>query len=259
MPRFKFDLQQEERDRLAEEILLEQADQLRDLAFEQPDNLDGAAEQLGLSIETSALFDRGTGEGVAASAQVRNAAFSEELLVDEINSEPIEVSEGHYVVIRKASYQASEPKPLDAVREQITALLSAQKAAEAAQAAGNSLLKKAESDWQSVSDDESLQVVSHTVALIDNNREVAGEVLQKVTSMQLTDGFPSLAAVEGRNGDFHLVRLTNITAGNVNTVSEQIKASTRRILAQRNGQSLMLTYIDSLSNTLNPEINNDLL
>ncbi|NNC99260.1 MAG: hypothetical protein HKN85_03670, partial [Gammaproteobacteria bacterium] len=52
---------------------------------------------------------------------------------------------------------------------------------------------------------------------------------------------------------------TGIAPGDVNAVSEQIKESTRRVLAQRNGQSLMVTYLDSLGESLDRTVNNDLL
>ena len=255
----KFDLRQEELDRLAEEALLEQADQLRDLAFEQADNLEAIAEQLGLTIFTSEMFDRNRGEGIASSAIVRNAAFSDEVLIEDINTEPLEVSDGQYIVLRKAVYQASEPSELAKVSEQIKSLVLSQKATAATQLAGAALLDKAESDWLSIVADESNQVSSHSIALIDNSREVPASVIRQISTMQINNDAPSLGFIEDRNGDFHLIRLTNVEAGNVNTISAQIKDSTRRILSQRNGQALLSTYIKSLSDTLAPEINRDLL
>lgn len=255
----KFDLMQEERARRAEEILLEKVDELRDLAFEQPSNIDAAAEMMGLSVLTSALFARDSGVGIAASEKVRDAAFSDETLVDERNSEPIEVTEGHYVVIRKAQYQAAEAKPLAEVREAISKTLTNQSAAELARQAGDALLEKAHLNWQAIVEDESLQVASHTIALIDNNRIVGEAVLRKVTSLSLPDGQPVVSSADEPNGDYHIVRLTNIEAGDINSISEQIKDSTRRVIAQRNGQSLMMSYIDSLNHSLAPEINYDLL
>ena len=255
----RFDLMQEERDRQSEDLLLDQLNQLRDLAFEHPEGLDAIVEEMQLEILTTEQFDRNVGQGIASSASVRNAAFAEEILVDEVNSEPIEVADGQYVVIRKASYQPSEPKALDSIRDQISTLLTTQKATEAAQQAGEKLLENAADNWQSLSVDPALNITSHTVALIDKNRVVAPEVLQQVATMQLRDGASSVSSVTSRNGDFYILRLTAVQAGNVDNIDEQIKDSTRRILTQRNGQSLVSTYIQSLSDELAPAINNDLL
>jgi len=254
----KFDLQQEEKDRMAEEQLLEKADELRNLAFEQSDNLEGIAETLNLTVKTSDTFDRNNGTGIAVSAAVRSVAFSDEILVDNINSEPIEINDGQYVVIRKDSYQASAPKPLTTVAEQIKQTLTGQKAAQAAELAGDELLEQAKTNWQTVLD-SGKEISSHVVSLIDQERVVAPDVLQKISTMHLEDGQAAIDSVIGRNGDFNLVRLLSIEAGDVNSVSEQVKARTRQILAQRNGQSLMRTYVDGLNESLKPVINTDLL
>lgn len=255
----KFDLMLEERERLAEEAQIEMVDKLRDLAFEQPDNLDQAAEELGLPILTTELFDRSAGTGLASSSLVRDTAFSEEILNDEINSEPFEATPGQYVVIRKAEYQAAEPKALAEVKDQINKILVDQGAAAIAQQRGRDLLVKATSEWDSLAADESIAVASHTVALIDNNRLIGPEVTRKIASMNLSEGTPLVSSVVSANGEFNIVRLSAIEAGDLNAISQQIKDSTRRVIAQRNGQSLMSTYLDSLSDSMAPEINQDLL
>ena len=55
------------------------------------------------------------------------------------------------------------------------------------------------------------------------------------------------------------MRLNSIEAGDVASVDEQIKRSTRRILEQRNGSSLFQSYLDGLSKEIESEINTDLL
>jgi peptidyl-prolyl cis-trans isomerase D len=255
----KFDLMSEERERLAEELLLEKVDQLRDLAFEQPDNLDQAAEELGLTILTTELFDRNTGAGIASYSLVRDTAFSEEILNDEINSQPIEATPGQYLVIRKAQYQAAEPKALAEVKDQISQNLTNQAAIATAETQGREMLVRAESDWDSLAGDESVTITKHTVALIDNNQLIAPEVVRKAASMNLLGGRPAIGSVVTANGDFNIVRLSSVEAGDVNAVSQQIKDSTRTVIAQRNGQSLLTTYLNSLSSTMAPEINQELL
>jgi peptidyl-prolyl cis-trans isomerase D len=255
----RFDLMQEERDRLAEDTLLEQVDQLRNLAYEQPDNLDQAAEELGLTIETTELFDRNSGTGIASSPLVRDQAFSDEVLNQEINSEPIEATPGQYVVIRKSQYQAAEPKSLAEVKQQIESILLSQAAASAAEVAGQDLLIKAKSNWSELEADEAIEINNYTVALTDQNVQVAQQVLRKVTALNLSNSSPAFAGVAGQNGDFHVIRMTAIEAGDVNAVSAEVKEATRRVLAHRNGQSLMSTYLKSLTDTMAPEVNTDLL
>jgi peptidyl-prolyl cis-trans isomerase D len=254
----KFDLQQDEKDRLAEDELLEKADQLRDLAFEQSDSLVEIAEVMGLKVLNTEPFSRSQGVGIATSSIIRNAAFSDEVLVDNINSEPLEVSEAQYVVLRKENYQASEPKVLSDVSEQVKQILISQKARAAAQVAGEALLAKAELNWESAATSAN-PATSFSVALIDQNLEIAPDVLREVASMHLKNGASVVNSVTGLNGDYNLIRLTGIEKGDVNAVNEQIKSSTRQVLSNRNGQSLVRGYIDSLNETMKPVVNTDLL
>ena len=253
------DLEREERQRLAEETLLERLDEMRNLAYEQPDELAGLAEALSLQVYETALFDRNSGVGIASNRVFREAAFSEEVQVDEINSEPLELQEGQYVVMRKLNYRPSQPQNLEVVSERIESILMDQKAAEAAASEGQRLADRAELNWSSLADEEDLEIVTHTVSLADTERKVSSQVLEKIASMRLPGGTPEVATIEAFNGDVHIVRLTKIAPGDVNTLSEQIKDSTRRLVAQRNGQSLVVTYLDSLRDKLAPQINNDLL
>lgn len=255
----RFDLLQEERERKAQDLLIEKTEQLRDLVFEQPDNLDTAAEELGLELRSTDLFSRTAGDGIASSTAVRNVAFSEEVMIEELNSEPIEVSDEQLVVVRKKDVQAAAPMALADVRTQIISLLSEEKARAAAAARGEELLIQAKSDWANINDQENLEYASHTVSLIDQNRAVSPELLQKVSTLQLTAAGPEIVSVVDRNGDFHIVRLRKVEAGDISKISEQIKDSTRRVLAQRNGQALVSTYIESLKQSYAPTVNNEML
>ncbi len=255
----KFDIEQEEKERQAEELLISRVDELRNLAYEQPESLDAVAEGLSLKVQRTALFDRNSGAGVANFASVRQAAFTEEILEDEVNSEPLEVAEGRYIVLRKREHKPSQPKALETVSEQIKTLLTNDKAAQAAEQAGASLLSKAEVNWQSLVDDETLSINTHTVALADNDRKVTPEVLRKISTLRLDNATQKLDSIVSRNGDFNIVRLTKIEPGDVNSVSEQVKESTRRLLATRNGQSLAAGYLDTLRDQFKPEIDENLL
>ncbi|MBX2847785.1 MAG: SurA N-terminal domain-containing protein [Acidiferrobacterales bacterium] len=254
----RFDLEQEERQRLAEETLLDRVELLRDFAYEQPDNLDSAAEELSLEIKTTELFDQNSGIGIASSVAVRNAAFSEAVMFDNLNSEPIEVSEGNYVVVRKLERQETRPRELADVSDQIKASLIDQKATEAASAAGEQLSQQANADWQSllsaVEESEVLELATHTVSLADQERTVDTTVIAQVTNAQMQEDTPTVFTVNGGNGDFYIVRLTDIEAGDLDSISEQIKDSTRRLIEQRNGQSLAGAYLESLRTNLVPEV-----
>ena len=60
-------------------------------------------------------------------------------------------------------------------------------------------------------------------------------------------------------GDYYIIRLKDISPGDVSKASEQVKESTRRLIAQRNGASLFQSYLQGLTKGLESKINKDLL
>ena len=93
-------------------------DQFSNLAFEQPDNLDVLADEMGLTKQTSGLFDRRGGVGVLSNPKITAAAFSVDVLSGQ-NSEILELGERDVMVIRIKQHEVPQPKPLEEVKEQI--------------------------------------------------------------------------------------------------------------------------------------------
>ncbi|MDQ7072653.1 MAG: SurA N-terminal domain-containing protein [Gammaproteobacteria bacterium] len=117
----------------AEELFYEKAQQLADLSYENPDDLQIVAEELGLEIKTSPSFTRGGGSGIAEQKKVVTAAFSEDVLINNLNSSVIELSKNHLIVIHKKKYTQSTQLPFESVapsiREQLRYELARDKSA----------------------------------------------------------------------------------------------------------------------------------
>ena len=255
----KFDIEQGERDRIADERLLDRLEQMRNLVFEQSENLAAVATEMGLELQSSELFSAVSGTGIASNEAIRSAAFSDQVSNDGLNSEPIELDNGVYMAISKKEFVPSAPKPLASVSEQIQAQLTSERAAKAAELAGDELLAKAELDWNALADDETVTIANHTATLIDTERKASNSVLGEVMRTQLDSVATKVLSVADPNGDFNIIRLTKIAPGNLNEVSEQIKDSTRELVARRNGGDLFESYIQGLNNDLDLQINEDLL
>jgi len=99
------------------------ADEMVNLSFEHPDTLQPIADALGLEVQKSALFSRENGTGIAANKQVVDAAFSDLLLLERSNSDPIELSDQRMVIARIDEHIEATPRPLDDVRDEIRLLL----------------------------------------------------------------------------------------------------------------------------------------
>jgi len=145
------------------------------------------------------------------------------------------------------------------VTEQIKTQLTNERAATAAEQAGDQLLAKAELDWKSLADDESVTITTHTATLIDTDRKASPAVLGEVMRTQLNAVASKVLSVADPSGDFNIIRLSKIAPGDLNAVSEQIKDSTRELIAQRNGSALFESYLQGLSSDLELQIDEDLL
>lgn len=112
----------------AEKIFYDDADKLNNLSYEMPDSLQPVADQLALQIKESPLMTRRGGPGVLSNPKVITAAFSSEVINSGKNSELIELSDTHLMVLRLKQHMPSAVKPLDEVKTQIRQQLVQQQA-----------------------------------------------------------------------------------------------------------------------------------
>src|SRR5688500_11564773 len=76
----------------AEEKMEEMRDRLADLTYEHPETLQSASKTLNLPIRTSELFSREKGGAdITQSKKVRDAAFSNDVLAMQNNSDVIQL------------------------------------------------------------------------------------------------------------------------------------------------------------------------
>ncbi len=102
------------------------SERLASTAYENPDSLDIAAEELGLKIISSDYFSRNQGKGIAENEKLRNIAFSPLVLEQGSNSDLVEISPTHVVVLRLSDHIPATAIPLVEVRSKIENILSAQ-------------------------------------------------------------------------------------------------------------------------------------
>lgn len=117
--------------------------QLSDLTSSNTTSLALAAKTLGLKVEQTPFFTKeGLHVGIASHPEVIQAAFSDAVKNDQMNSQVISLPGDRSVVIRAHSYQPAEEKSFKAVQEEIAKTLKKQKAAIAATADASELLAK---------------------------------------------------------------------------------------------------------------------
>lgn len=151
----------EVRDAIERDLQLEQAEQtffadvekLSNLSYENPDSLGPVAEELGLEIKHSKLFIKGRAQGVLSNPKVRKVVFSDEVIKERKNSDLIEISDTHLVVLRVKEHKPSSQRSLEAVRNIISARLRHEAARKRAEKSAKEVLdrlRKGEAPWKVV-------------------------------------------------------------------------------------------------------------
>ena len=94
---------------------------ISDLAFEVPDSLNDAAEAAELEIQTSSLFARNQAPAPLNHPKLNDAAFSEAVLLDSMNSDVIETRSGQLFVVRLNEHQPARNLTFDEVKDRVVA------------------------------------------------------------------------------------------------------------------------------------------
>ena len=259
---------EEMRDQLIEEAYREQveerfydlADKLSNAAFEQPDSLEAAAEATGLKIqETGWVSQQGGGSGIAAEPKVLAAAFSNDVLEEGNNSEPIELGPDHVVVVRVAERKPARQRPLDEVRDQIVVQLRLEHARVGARQRGEALLGKLEGG-------ETLDALAKAEGLdlqdagfvARNDRRLDPQILAEVfRAPRLPEGRPSRRGLSLRNGDYIVFEVTEIRDGDPKAVGEEERKGFARNLARLHGTMQAQAAVEALKDKAVIELNLD--
>jgi peptidyl-prolyl cis-trans isomerase D len=236
----------------AEQRFYEEVDKLNNLSYEIPDSLIPVAEQLGLEVKQSPLFTTSGGEGLFSNDRIVSAAFSEEVLQQNRNSDLLEISDTHVVVLHLREHKAASQRPLDEVRQIIAGRIKQQQAREMAdQDAKTALSRLAAAEapekvaaaylqkWQDAGFIK--RQASETDKLNEQIREAAFSLPRPKGNQ------PELTSLILPGGDAVVVALYTIQDGEPVTDTEALQAVEQQ-LANMSGQieySAFLAYLKS--------------
>lgn len=109
----------------AEEKFAELKEQLSNSTYEHPETLELTAKTLGLPIKKSDLFTKDQGaKDISENIKVREAAFSNDVLIQHSNSDLIQIDPNTILVLRVDSHVPAALLPLKSVEGQIVSILT---------------------------------------------------------------------------------------------------------------------------------------
>lgn len=213
---------------------------LSNLAFETFD-LQSISDELGLAVETSNAFGRNGGSSVVTSNPgVIDAAFSDEVLNQDLNSDTIELSDTQAVVLHLNNHQPQQVQAFDEVRSEIAVTLRRERERERTAEVGREILAALEAG-EDVSEriaaegavwEERLNVQRNQ---FDLNTEIAENAFS-MTEPQNADvnrqGF-SLT-----NGAYSIIELAAVNPGSLSDLSEEQQDQLRGMLLESRGRDV---------------------
>lgn len=250
------EIEQQYRRQQARQQFFDMADQLANLTYENPESLDIAAEALSLPIEKTGLFTRNGGsEDISAEPKVVEAAFSDDVLNQDLNSTVLELTETDLVVIRKAEYIPQKPLAFDSVGPAIEEQLRYEAAVDKAIEDGEAKIAEIRNgiDPMTVFDASQWQEAAFYSRDSDN---ISDQVLQHAFAMPRRQE-QSVSGFTAENGNFIVVVLTAVQDGADEEATQAQKDSLTDSLQQLNGNSELEAFMASLREAADIEIFED--
>jgi peptidyl-prolyl cis-trans isomerase D len=228
----------------AESRFFDAAEQLANLTFENPDSLDVAAEALSLDIKTTELFTQsGTEAGISSEAKVISAAFSDDVLKNELNSSVIELSDTHLVVIHKNKHIPESVLPFESVEPAIRQQLLFDQASQFAREKGEAILAELKSGAEA----ESLVDSWQPAQLYSRDDDAASaQILQRAFAMPKPHGEAQYAGFTADNGNYVLIQLIAAENGDAAAVADEDKQAMEQQLTQMQANAEMQAFIAAL-------------
>ena len=228
------EVEQDLRAEKADQQLYELTDHLATLTYENPDTLEVAAEELGLEIQTSDYLSReDPGAGIVSEPAVIATAFSDEALLEENNSELLELDNGRYLVLRVLERLESFKTPLDAVRDNIVTRLKFEQARDQAREQGEAILEQLRQgrSQEELALEFDLDWISAT-GVAQDDESINRAVLRTAFRAGTPDaGSPAYDGASMGSGDYAVVIVSAVTMADPEAMdNEQLDAARERLL-----------------------------
>ncbi|HET7371606.1 MAG TPA: peptidylprolyl isomerase, partial [Gammaproteobacteria bacterium] len=247
------------RQQKAEDKFFKLGSQLSNLAFDNPNSLEPIHKALNLPIEKVSGVTRESGEGIAANAAVRDAAFSNEVYNNGKNH-LVKLADTHVIVLRDIAHQPAELKPLAEVKPQIVKTLKHQAAAKQAEQVASHIAGQVQqgATLEAAVAAEGLKV--QAPRFVDrSSQSVPQPILQAAfeADVPAASGKPSVGTVALDNGSQAVYVLTGMKPGNAETVTGQRKQMLVRRLVGSHAQADLAAYVADLRRQAEIDIQKD--
>jgi peptidyl-prolyl cis-trans isomerase D len=241
-------LEAEVRTAKSEELYAEAVEKMDALAYESSDLKEGAKQYV-MTLQTSPLFSKQGGEGLAANRKVVQAAFSDDVLKEGKNSSALALDDKHSVWIHLNKHEPARVKPLAEVATEIKSTLQLEKASALAKAEADAITKEVNSGKSSteVAANHKIQWLDFVATARTANAPTA-DLLKVAFRLPNPKANTWTAEVTSVAKDYAVVALSKIDAG-ASTLTAEQKKQFMTSLATARGQQELQDYVTYLRST----------
>ena len=217
---------------VAEQLFYEQVEQLANLAFEYPDTLEVAAEDIGVPLEETGFLSRDAvgRPGIAGEARFLNAAFSTEVLEEGNNSDLLEFDGARVAVLRVEEHRPSREQEFEEVREEARSELLEIRGAERAREAGVEVVARLRSGESEEALAGEIGLEWSDVQTVRRGEPVFSRALTDLVfrmPVSAGDGVSTYDGLAESGGDFVVVALRAVEAGEFDDLGAESRARQR--------------------------------
>jgi peptidyl-prolyl cis-trans isomerase D len=241
-------LEAEVRAAKSEELYAEAVEKMDALAYESSDLKEGAKQYV-MTLQTSPLFSKQGGEGLAANRKVVQAAFSDDVLKEGKNSSALALDDKHSVWIHLNKHEPARVKPLAEVATEIKSTLQLEKASALAKAEADAITKEVNSGKSSteVAANHKIQWLDFVATARTANAPTA-DLLKVAFRLPNPKANTWTAEATSVAKDYAVVALSKIDAG-ASTLTAEQKKQFMTSLATARGQQELQDYVTYLRST----------
>jgi peptidyl-prolyl cis-trans isomerase D len=231
----------------AESLFVAASEDMADIAFSSRDLLE-VADALGLSVETSVLFGREGGEGIASHDRVVSAAFSDDVLLQGNNSSVLEIASDKLVVIRVNQHNEPGQQPIEDVKVEIMKYLVAQKAAAALETKVDAYVEQLKNgaNMASVSTAEELSWQQYDEVSRGSNL-VSSLLAQSAFRIPRPESGVRYGVAPSYSGDVSIIQLQSVTDANPEEQTPEQRVALISALTRLQGQADLKLLESSLN------------
>lgn len=235
--------------RAASKEFVTKLEQLAEETFNAAD-LKEPADILGLTLQSKASVARNgvseTGDDtkVFSNTSVLTALFSDELLIQGLNSEPIEIGDSKAVVVRTAASYEPRQKTLDEVRARLVAELKLEAVQARLQETVDKLASNVNESTTFAEASAALNLEPKLdLALMRNSTEVDTGLLKDLFQLPRSSTGKAVQQFVAANGDHYAYQFLEVGSTDIAELSDELLAQQ---LDQLSGQSVMAAFMANL-------------